>query len=238
MSHVVLANKDKFNTEKKLNEVKFVNSVNQITEDGITYVLNSTEIDTQLHQNQNNNLFIPSTLLEEVEVSEGLKLYFDLEQYPFFQKVKEFITNQQNPKGILRYRRKINKSEGASLIVSDVYVLVSLLGKAQDIHVKRTDAAVIPYHLIVTVNFGEGTMAHLEFTMSNDNELIEFEWSGVKNIIEFSSKEMIPIHPHSSSSLPLYYNVDSILTSAHKVDQDLVDRLEYYSELINGGTKS
>src|SRR5690625_5845764 len=79
--------------------------------------------------------------------------------------------------------------EEEALFASDLYILTELLGEPRDIKVRKTDAAVIPTHTIVMVNFGGGTMAHIEYTISNE-ERIEFEWSGTENIIEFDSEAM------------------------------------------------
>ena len=49
---------------------------------------------------------------------------------------------------------------------------------------------------------------------------------------------MRPIQQGSKASLPLAYSVDAILASAQKVDQELVNRLNYFSNLFNGGAHS
>ena len=106
-------------------------------------------------------------------------MYFDLENYPFYQKVKEMIGKEDKPKGVLRFRRMVKKDENQSLLAGDLYVLSSLLGEPQDVQVKQTDQSVTPAHTIIMMNFGGGTMAHIEYTVTNQ-ERIELEWSGIK----------------------------------------------------------
>ena len=77
-------------------------------------------------------------------------------------------------------------------------------------------------------------MAHLEYTFA-DVEKIELEWSGVKQIIEFDSDEMNPFHPQQGSYLPLSYSADSILHTARQVDENLLNRLEQFTKLLQGG---
>ena len=112
-----------------------------------------------------------------------------------------------------------------------------MLGEPQDIQVKQTAQTVIPAHTIILMDFGGGTMAHIEYTVAKQ-ERIELEWSGIKTILEFDSDQMRPIQQGSKASLPLAYSVDAILASAQKVDQELVNRLNYFSNLINGGAHS
>ena len=59
--------------------------------------------------------------------------------------------------------------------------------------------------------------------------------AGLKHILEFDSDQMRPIQQGSKASLPLAYSVDAILASARKVDQQLVNELSYFGNLINGG---
>ncbi|MFK4997049.1 hypothetical protein ACI2OX_04095 [Bacillus sp. N9] len=88
--------------------------------------------------------------------------------------------------------------------------------------------------MIVTVQFHDRAMAHLEYTFSV-GERIEFEWSGINKIIEFDSEEMRPIYPKGYTSLPLIYSVDSIIETAHGADKNLLSTLKAYTEIIEGG---
>ncbi|SDQ15762.1 hypothetical protein [Virgibacillus salinus] len=225
MGNIVFARLDKIDYQATLRTI--VDSVERQAEQDETALLSlsKTKLDAVLHEN--NNIFIPSTLLDNA--AEGVNVYFDLENYTFFQKIKEVIEKENKPKGVFRLRRINGNDESKELIAGDLYVLSSLLGETQDIQVKHTNQTVSPYHLIVTVNFGGGTMAHLEYTFSDQDESIELEWSGIKTILEFNSETMNPTDPS------LVYSVDSIIESAHTADQGLIKRLNNFSQLVNGG---
>lgn len=230
MRNIVVADLNQIDFQTSFQRPKIIDSVNDLTEKEGTFLINKSNMNEGLKKE--GNLFIPSTLLEQTY--EGVQVYFELEQYPFFQKAKEMITD---PKGVLRFRRKVRNEKSNGLPASDLFVLTSILGEPEDVQLKGTKQEVKPYHLIITVNFGSGTMAHLEYTFSDEDERIEFDWSGIQNIIEFDSKEMNPIDPKGYSRLPLLYSTDSILSAAHKADQNLIKRLIKYCGLLNGGVK-
>lgn len=226
MRTIVVADLEKVDFQTTLPKVTPVDSIDQLTNENEIYLIESLNVSIL---NENSNVYIPSTLLKKAD--DNVYVYFDLEQYPFYQKVKEMIGN---PKGVLRFRRIISKAESSRIAASDLYVFMLLLGEPKHVQVKRTNHEVKPYHLIVMVDFGEGTMAHLEYTFY-DKERIELEWSGIGNIIEFNSEEMTPVNQQKHVSLPLLYNVDSVLKYGKKANQDLVDRLEKFNEIIFGG---
>ncbi|WP_413375020.1 hypothetical protein [Alkalihalobacillus sp. 1P02AB] len=231
MRNIVFINEKKLHLQTMSETGNMVQLNNQMTVVNETYVVDGLNIDAYLLKSK--DVFVSSKALQGLKVAEGLNVYFDLEQYPFFQKLKEMLANQQ--KGIFRFKRKANKNEGVHLLIGDLYVLASLLGEPKDIQVKRTNSAVTPYHVIVTISFKGGSMAHVECTFTTDDrEFIEFEWNGIKTIIEFNSIEMTT---NLETSLP-QYNLSAILASAHKVDQKLMNRLEYFSRVIIGREQS
>ena len=174
--------------------------------------------------------------VEEADAPKNVKVYFDLENYPFFQKGKSIIQEEEQPKGVFRYRRMVNEAKGTSLLAGDLYILERLLGKAESISVQQTDPSMVPHHLIVMVNFGGGTMAHIEYTVT-DRERIEFEWSGVKNILEFDSDDMRPFKPGELTQLPLMFSADALVENARELDEPLKDALTNYRQLLNGGAE-
>ena len=109
-----------------------------------------------------------------------------------------------------------------------------LLGDPKDVQIKQTDQSLTFAHTIIMMNFGGGTMAHIEYTVT-DQEQIELEWSGIKNIIEFDSEEVGVIQSGTKGISTLVYTVDAILATAHQLDQTLVDRLNHFNKLIKGG---
>lgn len=221
MRTIVFVDLNKIDGQTKFKKGISIEPTNQLTDETI------------LVPDEAINVFIPSSSkLENASVS--VNVYFELEQYPFFHKVKEKI---KGPKGVLRFRRETRNEGSERLLASDLLVFSSLLGEPESVQVKRTKQEVNPYHIIVTVNFGGGTMAHLEYTFSSEIERIELEWSGIKNIIEFDSKEMNPIDPNSNTNPTLTFSVDSIFATAHKADQEFIETFEKYSQLISGGTK-
>lgn len=179
------------------------------------------------------HVFIPVNDLAKYD-HESVSVYFDLEIYPFFQKAKEVIEQETERRGVFRFRRMVNENTGLSLLAGDLYVLAELFGEPENISIKKTSENTLPIHVIVLVNFGGGTMAHIEYTVTN-HERIELEWSGMNHIIEFDSDEMSPFQPVNQTALPLAYSLDSIMEKAHKVDNELIEKLNKYSNLIAGG---
>lgn len=237
MTKVVLGRKDKIDLRTTLKEVAYPDSVKGINAEDVLVFVESTEDNLSAVDIKTQEVYIPShQLTANQAVSENVYTYFDLENYPFYQAAQKIIKKEAKPKGVFRYRRMVEKDTGDALFASDLYILASLLGEPEDIKVKKTDPNGFPAHIIVLVNFGGGTMAHIEYTIS-DQERIEFEWSGIKNIIDFDSVKMTPMEPKNKTALPLSYSVDSIVSLAHKVDQSLLDQLEKYSQLINGGAQ-
>jgi len=237
---IVFANLEKLDLRNAFINVSLIESVEQLkdtTNMDAIYVLAVSGEQFKVEGNSGNEVYIPFTELTDDYKNLGWHVYFDLESYPFYRKVKELIGNEDKPKGVLRFRRMVNQDDNRTLLTGDLFVLSSLLGEPQDIQVKQTAQTVIPAHTIILMDFGGGTMAHIEYTVT-DRERIELEWSGIKTIIEFDSEQMTPIKHGSKTSLPLAYSVDAILTSAQKIDQELVKRLNYFSNLITGGAHS
>ncbi len=235
---IVFANFDKLdfrNTIEKISVIKSVEQLGNSANKDTTYLLAVMDEQSKAVGDSGHQVYVPSTGLTTDNKSVGWHVYFDLENYPFYQKVKAMIGKEDKPKGVLRFRRMVKKDENPSLLAGDLYVLSSLLGEPQGIHVKQTDQSVLPAHTIVLMDFGGGTMAHIEYTVTKQ-ERIELEWSGIKTILEFDSDQMRPIEQGSKASLPLAYTVDAIIESARKVDQQLVNELSYFGNLINGGT--
>lgn len=237
---IVFASLEKLDLHNTVGNVSLLESVEQLnntTNGDTTYVLAVSEERMKAEGISGNEVYIPFTELDDDQQRLGSHVYFDLECYPFYQKVKELIGKEDKPKGVLRYRRMVNQYDNKTVLTGDLYVLSSLLGAPLDIQVKQTDQTVIPAHTIILMDFGGGTMAHVEYTVT-ERERIELEWSGIKTIIEFDSEQMRQIQQVTKTSLPLDYSVDAILASGQKIDQELVNRLNYFSNLITGGAHS
>lgn len=232
MSNIVLGKLDKLDLSTTITEVEVVEFIgNNLGE--TTFVSEVSEENVAAAKDSSADVYIPVSALSDHDINK-VKVYFDVENYPFFQAAKKNIMKEAKPKGVFRFRRTVEQGQSDDIFASDLLVFSSLLGEVVDIKVKRTDVNVIPSHTIVMINFGGGTMAHVEYTVS-DHERIELEWSGEKNIIEFDSNEMRPIQPASETRLPLVYSVDTILETAHSVDQKLIDTFDYFKKLLSGG---
>ncbi|WHX26246.1 hypothetical protein QNH47_19275 [Virgibacillus halodenitrificans] len=231
MGKVVLANLKKVDFQTTKSNIKLVESIDQVTEHDKTYLM---DVNRVANANlEKHTIYAPSTFINKLQ-TDRLNLYFDLENYPFFQQAKEMIKN--NTKGVFRLRRLVDEKENELLIVSDLYVLCSVFGEPEDIYVKHTKKDVTPNHVIITVNYGAGTMAHLDYTFTSE-EFIELEWSGVQKIIEFNSKDTNPFETKAYTSMSLAYNLDSIIHRSYEVNKDLVEKLEQIKRAINGGDK-
>ncbi len=233
MGNVVIGRMDK--VDEVRTEIPIVKSSKGELDANGTLFLSTQEFDKSRIQGKDDRLFIPSRMVDDCKDVSNVSVYFDLELYPFFRKIKEAVFSDKKPRGVLRMRRKVLEEEGESVMSADLYVFSMVLGEPSEAMVKKTKREVRPSHVIVTVDFGGGTMGHLEYTFACEGEGIEFEWSGIKRIIEFDSGEMTPIQPSGFTALPLSYSVDDILSGAHPMDEGLIQSLEKYRSLLNGG---
>jgi hypothetical protein len=181
-----------------------------------------------------DHVFIPVELAEEYK-GKHAKVYFDLELYPFFQRMKEVFAGNGDPRGVLRLRRILPKSGSDADICGDLFVLSAIAGEPGRIHVTATNCSEATRHLILTVDFGKGKMAHLEYTFGGRDERIELEWSGIKRIAEFDSEEMTPVKPNGSTRLPLQYSLEDILEKSRIADEAFYEKLDTYKTLVKGG---
>ncbi|MFD2044543.1 hypothetical protein ACFSTA_08705 [Ornithinibacillus salinisoli] len=230
MANVVIADVGKLDFQTTRKVVDLVESEEQITDDRLSVIdyENVHKVPLDSH-----SVYMPSTLMDGSHVKDG-NVYFDLELYPFFQKAREVIS--KNTKGVFRLRRIVG-DEDNSIIASDLYVLSTVFGEPEHVYVKRSREDIATQHVIVTVNFGGGTMAHLDYTFSGQ-EYIELEWSGMQRIIEFNSNEMNPFGSKLHTALPLSYSVDAILKLSYQVDDELVEKLEQFQQVVDGGVHS
>ncbi|MEL3970878.1 hypothetical protein AAEO50_01185 [Rossellomorea oryzaecorticis] len=182
-----------------------------------------------------DNLFIPLESAGDYIGKGNVNVYFDLELYPFFQRIKEVILADMDSKGVLRLRRTVPKNGSESALYGDLFVLSAIAGEPEDIHVRSTNREIFPYHIIVTIRFSGGKMAHAEYTLGAGEERIEIEWSGIKTIAEFDSEEMTPIKPGGHSLLPLVYGVGDILEKSRSADEAFYEQLDTYKSLLRGG---
>src|SRR5690625_1377767 len=206
MAKVVLGKQEKFDLRATLVEVLQVELADDIVANKeLTYILTDTEENLQVIENGENELYIPARLLtSEYQKLAHVQVYFDLENYSFYQKAKDIIESSEKPQGVFRFRRTIKQTVNEAFIAEDLYVLTSLLGEPVDVQVRQTDHSITPTHIILMINFGGGTMAHLEYTFTQtDQEKVELEWSGVKNIIEFDSEVLNPVQTENQRNLSL-----------------------------------
>lgn len=240
MVKIILADKGKLDNRTSLEEINEVDSIDSLSNDeAVVHVMENTANNfLTLNQQTHHTLYIPATSLSlEDDQEKNVYVYFDLENYPFYKSTKEIIeqnANNEKPKGVFRYRRMVTEADKDQTLSTDLYVIFSLLGQPVNVHVTRTNQQKKPAHTILLLNFGEGTLAHVEYTVADQNK-IELEWSGIKRIIEFDSNEMNPFNPTNKSKLPLMYSVDSILKTAQVFDETLAKQLRSIKKLINGG---
>ncbi|XXM71520.1 hypothetical protein ACQ0QQ_17760 [Lysinibacillus sphaericus] len=184
-----------------------------------------------------DRVFVPVELAEEFK-GKNAKVYFELELYPFFQRMKEVITGAGDPRGVLRLRRTLPESGSdadISDICGDLFVLSTIAGEPERIHVTATNRGKAPRHVILTLCFEEGKMAHLEYTFGGADERIELEWSGIKRIAEFDSEEMTPVKPDGSIRLPLQYSMEDIMEKSRIADEAFYEKLDTCKTLVKGG---
>ncbi|WP_217586531.1 hypothetical protein [Lentibacillus saliphilus] len=211
---------------------RLVNAEHVTRDETRVSILPATE-DALKKVNNNNDAYMPWTLLPTNRY-EGLNVYFDLEAYAFFQRTKELIQEEADPKGVLRFRRTVKQHDQRDIFTGDLYVLLSLFGALKRIDVKQTHSSSRVPYTIVIASWKNGTMAHLEYTVADD-ERIELEWSSTERIIEFDSEHLRPVEGFDLVPSPLVHEIKTILSTAHKADAALLTRLTELNELIHGG---
>lgn len=235
MTIVLVESPDKLDKRKTVMSTERITSFDEIkenTDENFAFVMEATKDNVQSVTKHTDRVFLPSTSLLTFNPAVDCYVYFDLESYPFFQKFKKLMEKLQQSKGVLRFRRTMLE-ENQELVLSDLYVLSSIFGGLESVHIKQSKRQSGSFHMIMMANFGKGIMSHIEYTVANE-ERIELELSGIKSIVEFNSDQMNPIHAESKTHLPLSYSVDDILDSARKVDDNMVKSLHAIRELIEG----
>lgn len=178
-----------------------------------------------------NKLFVPSRYIDEAVAFKNAKVYLELEALPFFQHFKNNIQQLETIKGIFRYKRTSGQDVNLSLLAEDLFVISSLFGKPSSIFVKHSDKEIIPYHVILTVNFGNGILAHIEYTRA-DREEILMEWGGVGQMINFSSTEMNAFVSVEEPSSTLTLNPALIIENAHVINASFIEKLTGYQNVV------
>lgn len=239
MVKIVLGDREKLDHPTTLENVKEIQSTSELTsDDSVVHVLAYTEENMAACNKPNYTLYVPASAFPfEAVTKANVAVYCDIENYPFYQSAKEIIeerANQKKPKGVFRFRRTVKAADADQLFATDLYAIYALLGEPAHVHVTRTNQTNNPAHTIVLIDFGGGTLAHVEYTISDENR-IELEWSGIGSIIEFDSNELNPFNPITKTKLPLLYSVDSILQTAHKLDDSLKEKLVDIKDSLHGG---
>lgn len=238
MAKVILTDIDKLDFRTTFVEHTVIDTITQATSDDTTYVIDNNESNVQAVTNYDGEVYIPITELTDDVKSKNVHVYFDLANHSFFQTAKGIIEREEKPKGVFRFRRITKETNKDALMASDLFVMSQLIGDPEDVKVNQTNLEVTPSHVILMINFGGGTMAHMEYTfVEAGEENIQFEWSGVKNIIDFDSATQKAIEPSHHRNIQLIYPLDAVIASAQKVDDALVDRMKEITEFISGGAK-
>ncbi|WP_062051624.1 hypothetical protein [Bacillus sp. JCM 19034] len=208
--------------------------VSDAVSDGCNWMTNrSVQKCVQLAK-QGHKMYLPAETAMSSDELIGCHVYFELECLPFYSKAKEMIQQGDRPSGVFRYRRKLKTNGHFESMISDLYVLSRLFGNPLDTHVKQSKAGVNPAHTIVTLDFGNGRIAHLEYTESEQKQ-IELEWSGIGKIIEFNSEEMVSL---STETNTLTIPIQNIFKHAQLVNQQLLDQLQGIEHMLTGGVQS
>lgn len=215
----------------KIGQVSILHSMEHLLEmnsEQDSFVLDATVENLRALEKKEHDYFIPSRLLRYVDEDSDAMVYFELECYPFYRKIKEVIENGSKANGVFRFRR-MTSGENLEIMADDLYVLSLLFGEPKEKHIKKTKRDSGTNHMILMMRFECGAMAHVEFTTSTV-ERVELEWSGMGQIIEFDSEEL------SGQLFPLEYTATDIKSCAKKIDAELIDRVRFYKSFIAGGT--
>ncbi|SDN57012.1 hypothetical protein SAMN05518871_10632 [Psychrobacillus sp. OK028] len=238
IGNIILSDLEKINTHSTLANLTILKSLDEISgssNENTNYVVATTEYAKAI-ASKKENIYLPYSLLMEKHRNDQVFVYFELEAFPFFHSFSQIIKNEPQPKGVFRFRRTSSKESLQSLMAGELYMFSSLFGELKDIHINKTDSSKVPRHMIIMLHFENGTMAHIEYTVGNQ-EKIELEWSGIKSIVEFDSDQMKPITPNDKTKSPLTYSVDAILSSARVLDEKVFLQLDDFQKLLDGGAQ-
>lgn len=215
----------------KLGQASRLHSVEKLVEingEQGSFVMDATEKNLRALEKSGYDIFISTDLLSYVNEDSNTNVYFELECYPFYQKIKEIIESGSKANGVFRFRRMV-REDNLDSMAGDLYVLSLLFGEPKERQIKRSKGDSGTSHMILMIRFESGAMAHVEFTIANVDR-VEMEWSGMKRIVEFDSEEL------NGQLLPLQYNADDLLRSAKKVDAVLIAKVKFYRDILAGGT--
>ena len=217
--------------EVKIGQVSILHSMEHLEEmnnEQDSFVLDATVENLKALEKKEHDYFIPSGLLRYINEDSKARVYFDLECYPFYRKIKQVIENGSKANGVFRFRR-MTSGENLDIMADDLYVLSLLFGEPKEKHIKKTKRDFGPNHMILMVRFESGAMAHVEFTTSTVDR-VEMEWSGMRQIIEFDSEEL------SGQLIPLQFTAADVKSVAKNIDAELIDRVRFFRSFIAGGT--
>lgn len=179
----------------------------------------------------NHQIYMPSHSIEQATRFKNAKIYMDLESYPFYQQVKNIIQKSETKKGVLRYWRMCKEDINLSLLIEDIFVISSLFGDPEKIHLEHTGKAVQPYHIILTVHFSTGALAHIEYTLCEKEE-IQIEWNSIQKMVVFSSAEMNAYITNDTYPSSLVLSPELIFNHAHDLNDKLIEKLQKYKNYI------
>lgn len=238
IANIIFCNIEKLDTHSTLANPTILKSLDEISgssNENRNYVVAATEYEKAIARRK-EEIYLPYSLLMEKHRNDQVFVYFELEVFPFIQSFFKIVKNETHPRGVFRFRRTSRKESLQSSMAGELFLFSSLFGELKDIHIKKTDSSKVPRHIIIMINFENGTMAHIEYTVG-DQEKIELEWSGIRNIVEFDSDQMKPINPNDKTKSPLTYSVDAILYSARVLDEKMILQLEDFQKLLDGGAQ-
>src|SRR5690625_1352952 len=160
MAKVLLADVDKLDLVSSFATVQELESLSGVKDsDKDVSLLSATEVHlAEIEKVAAFETIIPVRFLKaEHAEADQVKVYFDLENYPFYQRAKQGIEQEEERKGVFRYRRTVSRKENLISLAEDLIVLTNLFGQVEKISIKQTDLEIIPAHTIITINFGGGT---------------------------------------------------------------------------------
>ena len=142
-------------TEVELGQASRLQSVEKLVEingEQGSFVMDATEKNLRALEKSGYNIFIPADLLSYVNEDSDAKVYFELECYPFYKKIKEVIENGSKANGVFRFRRMV-REYNLDIMAGDLYVLSLLFGEPKVRQIKRSKRDSGISHMILMIRF-------------------------------------------------------------------------------------
>lgn len=223
MPTVVIADLNKINHHLLAEDEKIIESLDEITDSSYIYILDDSHF-LDVGKIETDCLHVPFNKWNDT--CRNTKVYFDLEQYSFFETFKNSLNTDP---AVLRFYRKEEIAYSDKLILEDLLVFSGIFGKPVKLNISHTSSHLRPQHVIITVRFTNKVIAHFEYTFLTNKTNVDVEWSSKGKIIEFNSEKESAFETSSQSFKKNLYTIPSLISTSKIMEKELLELISLYS---------